>query len=328
MLLNPGITSGIETGIIRGRNADKEEIDSIIQGLSLTGREVQELVLPEEVKAENLKLAEMHYRRGIELYDNMRFDESENHLKKAINLFYKTLAYPAARKNLVNAMFYLSAIQILSGTEREAEKNFFSILELDENFEPDRIKFSPKIIDKFKMAKNKMPALPQYAIYICSPYPELTIDGTISLKPPLMINLKRGRHTFANQNENYFAEINVNKNIMIYAGKINEDKISELNSDGAQELAVRLGGLCGLKEIIFVEKNGGELLIKNYTVNNRFNNSEIINTTVEKKPDKPIYKKWWFWTGVGVLAGGGAGIYMLRDNSKDKNDSGSVVVKW
>lgn len=328
MLLNPGITSGIETGIIRGRNADREEIDSIIQGLSLTGRESREVVLPKEAKAENLELAAMHYSKGVELYDYMRFEESENHLKKAINLFYKAIAYPVARKNLVNALFYLSSIHCLTGKDKEAEKNFFSILELDENFEPDRIKFSPKIIEKFKMAKNNRPALPQYAIYICSPYPELTIDGTISLKPPLMINLKRGRHTFVYEGENYFAEINVTKNIMIYAEKINENEISELNSDMAQELAEKLGKLCGLKEIIFVEKNGNDLVIKNYATNNRFNNSDITNTTVEKKTDKPFYKKWWFWTGVGVLAGGGASIYMLRDKSGDKNDSGSVVVKW
>lgn len=328
MLLNPGITSGIETGIIRGRNANKEDLDAIIQGLSFAGRDAQEILLPKEVKAENIEMAEMHYAKGVELYDYMKFEDSENHLKKAIYLFYKALAYPAARKNVVNALFYLSAIHSITGKDTDAEKDFFSILELNENFEPDRIKFSPKIIEKFKTAKNNRPALPQYAIYICSPYSELTIDGTISVKPPLPINLKRGRHTLVYEGEKYFADVNLTKNVLIYAGKINENDISVFNSDGGRELAERIGGLCGLKEIIFVEKSGSELVIKNHSLNNEFNDSDIVNTNAEKKLNKPFYKKWWFWTGIGVIAGSGVSIYMLTDNTGDKNDSGKVVVKW
>ncbi|HEU0030976.1 MAG TPA: tetratricopeptide repeat protein [Kofleriaceae bacterium] len=39
---------------------------------------------------------------------------------------------------------------------------------------------------------------------------------------------------------------------------------------------------------------------------------------IESGEGKPVYKKWWFWTGVAVVAVGAVGIYALtRDNTPD-----------
>ena len=53
---------------------------------------------------------------------------------------------------------------------------------------------------------------------------------------------------------------------------------------------------------------------------------------VRKKPrpleeDKPIYSKWWFWTGVGVVAvAGGVGIYSAtRPEGPPPTDLGNIV---
>jgi tetratricopeptide (TPR) repeat protein len=53
---------------------------------------------------------------------------------------------------------------------------------------------------------------------------------------------------------------------------------------------------------------------------------------VRKKPrppeeDKPIYSKWWFWTGVGVVTvAGGVGIYSAtRPNGPPTTDLGNIV---
>jgi len=46
-----------------------------------------------------------------------------------------------------------------------------------------------------------------------------------------------------------------------------------------------------------------------------------------KKQDKPIYKKWWFWTGLGVAAvGGTAAIYASGGGSSPPStDLGNIV---
>src|SRR5690349_17724289 len=52
---------------------------------------------------------------------------------------------------------------------------------------------------------------------------------------------------------------------------------------------------------------------------------------VRKKPQgesKPIYKKWWFWTGVGaVVVGGSIGIYAASNNGSGPpmSDLGNIV---
>jgi tetratricopeptide (TPR) repeat protein len=45
------------------------------------------------------------------------------------------------------------------------------------------------------------------------------------------------------------------------------------------------------------------------------------------EPDKPIYTKWWFWTGVVVVgAAGGAGIYAAtRTDGPPPTDLGNIV---
>jgi len=47
----------------------------------------------------------------------------------------------------------------------------------------------------------------------------------------------------------------------------------------------------------------------------------------KKEPPKPIYKKWWFWTGVGVVAvGGTAAIYASGGGrSPPGTDLGNIV---
>lgn len=43
---------------------------------------------------------------------------------------------------------------------------------------------------------------------------------------------------------------------------------------------------------------------------------------------KPIYKKWWFWSGVAVAAGAGTGTYLLlRDDGVPDTDLGNVVFR-
>lgn len=48
----------------------------------------------------------------------------------------------------------------------------------------------------------------------------------------------------------------------------------------------------------------------------------------KKEPEKPIYSKWWFWTGVGVVAvGATAGIYAASSggSSPPTTDLGNIV---
>jgi hypothetical protein len=326
LLFNTPASFGFETGIVRG-SAKQEDIDAIINGLSFAGRDAGEIIFPEEANVEDLEIATKHYKKGIKLYDSMKYEEAEGLFKQAIHLFYKSLALPGAQKRAEETLFYLGAINVITQKPVEAEKRFHSLLELNENFEPDSTRFSPKIIEKFKTAKDNMPALPHYEINVCSPYTELIIDGSRYLKSPGVINLKKGRHTIINENERYFANFYITKNTMVFAGRISKEEFMNLGSDKGQKFAGQIGGLCGLKEVILVENSGGELVIKNYPLNNKINGTEIVNTNPERKMSSPFYKKWWFWTGVGVVVGSGAGIYILMDR-EDKKDSSSVVVKW
>ena len=48
--------------------------------------------------------------------------------------------------------------------------------------------------------------------------------------------------------------------------------------------------------------------------------------TVTETPDQPVYKKWWFWTGVAVVAvGGGVGVYAATRSSTPGTD---FAVVW
>lgn len=48
---------------------------------------------------------------------------------------------------------------------------------------------------------------------------------------------------------------------------------------------------------------------------------------VERSPERPIYKKWWFWTGVAVVGvAGGVGIYeVTRSHGPPSTDLGNIV---
>jgi tetratricopeptide (TPR) repeat protein len=51
------------------------------------------------------------------------------------------------------------------------------------------------------------------------------------------------------------------------------------------------------------------------------------NETPPETTDKPIYKKWWFWTGLAVVgAAGGVGIYAAtRPDGPPSTDLGRIV---
>ena len=45
------------------------------------------------------------------------------------------------------------------------------------------------------------------------------------------------------------------------------------------------------------------------------------------EPTKPIYKKWWFWTGVGVVAAGaGVGTYLVLSGGPPGTDLGNYTL--
>ena len=54
---------------------------------------------------------------------------------------------------------------------------------------------------------------------------------------------------------------------------------------------------------------------------------KFIRKPVKPTEKKPIYQKWWFWTGVGVLAvGSGVGIYAASGGSSPPTtDLGNIV---
>lgn len=48
---------------------------------------------------------------------------------------------------------------------------------------------------------------------------------------------------------------------------------------------------------------------------------------VERSPERPVYKKWWFWTGIAVVGvAGGVGVYELtRSNGPPSTSLGNIV---
>ncbi|MCB9559468.1 MAG: tetratricopeptide repeat protein [Kofleriaceae bacterium] len=48
----------------------------------------------------------------------------------------------------------------------------------------------------------------------------------------------------------------------------------------------------------------------------------------DRRARAPFYKRWWFWSGVAVAAGAGAGTYLLlRDTGIPDTDLGNVVFR-
>jgi tetratricopeptide (TPR) repeat protein len=47
----------------------------------------------------------------------------------------------------------------------------------------------------------------------------------------------------------------------------------------------------------------------------------------ERAPDQPVYKKWWFWTGIAVVGvAGGVGIYeVTKSNGPPASSLGNIV---
>lgn len=47
--------------------------------------------------------------------------------------------------------------------------------------------------------------------------------------------------------------------------------------------------------------------------------------TAEEPEGRPIYTKWWLWTGVGVVAAGTATFFLTRDRGVPSTDLGNVA---
>jgi tetratricopeptide (TPR) repeat protein len=48
--------------------------------------------------------------------------------------------------------------------------------------------------------------------------------------------------------------------------------------------------------------------------------------SAERSPDQPVYKKWWFWTGVAVVGvAGGVGIYEVTRSGAPSTSLGNIV---
>jgi tetratricopeptide (TPR) repeat protein len=46
-----------------------------------------------------------------------------------------------------------------------------------------------------------------------------------------------------------------------------------------------------------------------------------------EQPDRPVYKKWWFWTGVAIVGAGAVGIYAATSGSDaPATDFGNAVL--
>jgi tetratricopeptide (TPR) repeat protein len=46
--------------------------------------------------------------------------------------------------------------------------------------------------------------------------------------------------------------------------------------------------------------------------------ADLIKTPPPKRPSRPFYKRWWFWTGVAAVVGGGvAGVYLATRSTGD-----------
>ncbi|HEX2686908.1 MAG TPA: tetratricopeptide repeat protein [Kofleriaceae bacterium] len=60
---------------------------------------------------------------------------------------------------------------------------------------------------------------------------------------------------------------------------------------------------------------------------NRRSDPEPAALDDEREPDRPVYKKWWFWTGIAVVGvAGGIGIYeVTRSHGPPATGLGNIV---
>ena len=74
-------------------------------------------------------------------------------------------------------------------------------------------------------------------------------------------------------------------------------------------------------------KEAVERLIEELEEKKAQGESEKFVKRPKKQPDKPIYKKWWFWTGVGVVAVGGTAAVFASGggSSPPTTDLGNIV---
>jgi tetratricopeptide (TPR) repeat protein len=74
-------------------------------------------------------------------------------------------------------------------------------------------------------------------------------------------------------------------------------------------------------------KEAVERLIEELEEKKAQGESEKFVRKPKKPPEKPVYKKWWFWTGLGVVAAGaGVGIYAASSGSNPPStDLGNIT---
>jgi len=320
------------TIVLKGIGAEKDDIETTITGLRAAGRGCREVILPGELDKNNdfQSRGNKSLRHGRELYNNMEFDRAESEFKRAISDFEGSISFLKDYTDLNTSHFYLAAIYSLTNRERKAKMAFLSILSIDKNFEPDRRIFSPKIIRKFHSVKKTFRD-ENINAYICSRYTSITLDGEIRLNPPQEIKLTPRLHGIKNEDDSYYSIMDINKESMIFAGRLTETEHLSLASGSGWETAKSLCDACNAETLIYVTKNGGEITMKEYN----FKKIDIpshpaIEDGTNASTDRagtPFYKKWWFWSGISSIAGTGAGIY-LYNNRSEKEKSGSVVIKW
>lgn len=306
-----------ETGVILGENATKEDLEELIQGISLTGKRGVEVIITEEREG-SPTLARNYYEKGVELFDLMKFSEAEENLKSSAKEILKQLPLPGNWQLLQSALFYLGAIYLLTERHKLAEKAFTRLLSINEEFEPDRTRFPPRILNGFNEAKGKFVPPRGYNVLICSEFDQVRLDDKVDIKTPLRIEMRQGKHIVQNPAKGYFATFEIKNNAIIFAGRINMKSEGDLR---------RILSLCGLDELLMIERKGTELSVQTLR-HEEIQKSSTTQTITTEVAEKPFYKRWWFWTGVGVVAGGGATILFITDNNRDKGEPSSVVVKW
>lgn len=324
LLLNPLILAEFNTGIIRDRNVREEDINSLIDGLSMAGKKAAEIILPELLPFSeqiDTELPDRYFYSGVEDYNNLRFKEAKIKFRNAIELYQKNSSSP--NDNLLNSLFYLGAISVIEENLKEADKIFIKILQTREDYNPDGRKFPPKITGHFFTIKRTYVPAPEFNILVCSQAKSIEIEQSGVITPPRILKLKKGMHLLEDKENGYKAQIILKKEGIVF---IDRENYNSKNMDSTRliQMSEKIAKLCGLDEVLFLQKNNEELII-----NTLVSGKEKILTSEKPLEEikKPFYKRWWFWSALGV-AGTGMTIYFISRDKRNTADDSSVVVKW
>ncbi len=281
--------------------------------------------------------APLHLRRAIEAYQAFRHDEALALLERALAEAADTGAAGLTPSELSDLLIYRALVHEQRGDQPRAWDDFLGAAVVDPSRRLDPVRFSPRIVESFARATQKVTAEPTEALVIDAPAAcGVFIDGR-SETPGQPIPLRRGEHYLRADCAGmlpWAERITIDGARTVRPALVTErppadrELVADARTRGARTLiAVTASAGAGPATVLLrlIDGATGKERARAVMRLDRGRGTavaaaaermidDVVRPAAEAGPSEPWYRSWqaWTWVGGGVVAGALAGFLLVR----------------